>query len=285
MEKLGIEKSIVSITSPGTHLVPGDRELAVKVTRESNDYAADLKRRLPEKFGFWASLPLPFVDESIQEIQHSFDALGADGIGLMSNYHGRYLGDPDFDLVFAELNRRASTAFIHPTGPCVAGSNETLARRASPLTQYPDPMFEYLFETARCVINLFLSGTITRYPNITYVLSHVGGALPPLVQRFTTFSEAILKLDNGVNAASVKTIFQDRFFFDLAGFAFPDQIHGILRYVDSSRILYGSDYPYTPASGVEMLAKLMEKDGPTVFTKEGEWDAVENGNARRLLQK
>ncbi|KAJ9602616.1 hypothetical protein H2200_012809 [Cladophialophora chaetospira] len=289
MDKLDIEKSIVSITSPGTTLVAGDIAIAVDVTRASNDYAADLKRARPNRFGFWASLPLPFVQESVQEVQRALGELDADGVGLMTNYYGQYLGDASFDPVFGELNARSATVFIHPTGPCVMAASDdgvdNQPRRASPLKQnYPDPMFEYLFETARCAINLFLSGTVSRYPDITFVLSHAGGALPPIVQRFTTFSSAILKLDNGVTAATVRQMLQTRFFFDLAGFPFPDQIHGLVRYVDASRLLYGSDFPYTPAAGVEMLAQMMDKEGPVVFGEE-KWEDVMYKNAQRLLAR
>jgi predicted TIM-barrel fold metal-dependent hydrolase len=283
MKDLGITKSIVSITSPGTNIVPGDRHVAATLSRECNQYAADLKRRVPESFGYWASLPLPFVDKSLAEISYALDNLNPDGFGLLSNYHGVYLGDSSLDPVFAELDRRRAKVFIHPTGPCVSATCEQGPVRASPLKQFPDPMFEYLLDTTRCVINLFLSGTVARYPNITYILSHAGGALPPVIQRFTTFSEAILKLQNGINAASVKKTLQERFFFDLAGFPFPDQIHGLLRYVDSSRLLYGSDFPYTPASGVAFLATMLEKEGPVVFTQEGELEAVESRNAEKLL--
>ncbi|RVX76021.1 hypothetical protein B0A52_00378 [Exophiala mesophila] len=282
-KSVGITKSILSITSPGTNLVPSDRKLAAKLSRECNEYGAELKRQQPNDFGYWAALPLPFIEESLAEIAYVSENLNPDGFGLLSNFHGVYLGDSALDPIFEELNRRKAKVFIHPTGPCLAATCNSPPIRASPLRQFPDPMFEYLLDTTRCAINLFLSGTVSRYSNITYVLSHGGGALPPLIQRFTTFSGAILKLNNGIDAASVKKTLQERFFFDLAGFPFPDQIHGLLRYVDSSRILYGSDFPFTPASGAQFLAKMLEKEGPTVFSKEGELEAIESGNAIRLL--
>ena len=263
--------------------MPSDRKLAAKLSRECNEYGAELKRQQPNDFGYWAALPLPFIEESLAEIAYVSENLNPDGFGLLSNFHGVYLGDSALDPIFEELNRRKAKVFIHPTGPCLAATCNSPPIRASPLRQFPDPMFEYLLDTTRCAINLFLSGTVSRYSNITYVLSHGGGALPPLIQRFTTFSGAILKLNNGIDAASVKKTLQERFFFDLAGFPFPDQIHGLLRYVDSSRILYGSDFPFTPASGAQFLAKMLEKEGPTVFSKEGELEAIESGNAIRLL--
>lgn len=96
MDKNGIQKAILSISTPGTHLVYNDSELAATVTRDCNSYAADLKKRMPERFGYWASLPIPDVDLCLEEIAKSAEE-GCDGYALLTNGHGHYLGDPIFD--------------------------------------------------------------------------------------------------------------------------------------------------------------------------------------------
>lgn len=281
MQKLSITKSILSITSPGTHITPGDDASGRQLTRDCNEYAADLVSRRPARFGFWATLPLPDVAGSLDEITYALDKLHADGIALETNHHGKYLGDAAFDPVFAALERRKATVLIHPTGPCIAHSNGPGA--AVPLPQYPSPMFEFFFDTARAVVNLFLSGTIARCPNVTFILSHGAGALPPIVERFTSFATSILGLELKINSDMVKETLQRQFYLDLAGFVFPDQIHGVLRYVGPDRLLYGSDYPYTPAKGVEMLAEKMEQGFKGVFPEEQTRRAVLVGNAQKLL--
>lgn len=283
MQKLSITKSIISITSPGTHLVPSDHTSARTLTRDCNTYASSLSSRRPAQFGFWATLPLPDVAGSLDEIAHALDELHADGIALETNHHGKYLGDAAFDAVFAELERRKATVFIHPTGPCIAHS--TGPQGAAPLPQYPSPMFEFFFDTARAVTHLFLSGTIARCPNVTFILSHGAGALPPIIERFTSFATAILGLEIEINSDIVKETMRRQFYLDLAGFVFPDQIHAVLRIVGPDRLLYGSDYPYTPAAGVEMLVKKMEKGLEELFPDEGTRRAVLVGNAQRLLAR
>ena len=283
MDDVGISKSIISISSPGTNLDPNDLALARKLSRGCNTFAADLKRRRPDKFGFWASLPLPDVEGSLAEVAFALDELNADGIGLLTNYDGVYLGDRVFDPVFAMLNERNATVHVHPTGPCIAASithGPPLA--AIPLPQYPSPMFEFLFEESRVIINLFLSDAVTRYPNITFIIAHCGGTFPPLVERFARFADTILQSEVGMTTETVSATLQKQFLFDLAGFPFPDQLHGLLRVVDFRRILYGSDYPYTPIPSVIELAGTLDRELSELFNPQ-EMKAIYHGNAARLL--
>lgn len=282
MEKAGIAKSILSISSPGTHIIPGDEDLALRVTRECNEFAAELKRQHPDKFGFWASLPLPDIKSSLEEIARSFDVLNADGIAVKTNMHGVYIGDPVLDPVFQELNRRHATVFIHPTSPCI-GNGHT-AHEASPLGQYPNPMFEFFFDTARAVINMFMTGFMNKFPKVTVIICHAGGALPPLVERMINVATAVLGHPVEFNTEAVKRIFGQQFYFDLAGYVFPDQIHGLLRYVDTSRLLYGTDYPFQPGSGALGMSRIMDTELPRVFSDEEDRRAILADNAAKLLE-
>jgi predicted TIM-barrel fold metal-dependent hydrolase len=105
--------------------------------------------------------------------------------------------------------------------------------------------------------------------------------LPPLVERVGIISTA--QLGQPLSTESVREAFQKQFFFDLAGFPFPDQIHGMLRLVDSSRLLYGSDFPFTPGAVVRQLAAVVDKELPGIFN-EGELKDIYMGNAERLLE-
>ncbi|KAK5089922.1 hypothetical protein LTR05_000089 [Lithohypha guttulata] len=286
--QLNVRKSILSITSPGTHLVPGNDENARHLTRRVNEYAADLKRRRPDEFGFFASLPLPDVKGSLEEIAYAIDTLNADGFTLMSNHHGHYPGDSIFDPVFNELNRRKAIVFIHPTTPCTAVPGEGCAQAAPLAHTYPRSTFEFFFDTARVYTNLFLKGTISRCPDITFVVTHGGGCLPPLITRVSSVP-AILKLpglDSAVNPTFVKErLNSEQFFFDTAGWIFPDQIKGLLAYLEEKtkgkRMVYGSDIPWTPFGAVKTLSEDHDKYVGEFFP--GEEELVGTGNAERLL--
>ena len=173
----------------------------------------------------------------------------------MTNAHGHYLGDARFDAVFGKLDKRKAVIFIHPT-QCHAKDHPDAER---PLAQYPAPMLEYYFDTTRAVVNLLLSGTATRYPDLRFLVLYCGAVLPPLVERFSVFSSLVLSAGHRFSSSDVKEIFKSQFYFDLAGFLFPDLFHGYLRVGDGSRLLYGSDYPYTLANKVVELRETMDE--------------------------
>ncbi|KAK5119631.1 hypothetical protein LTR85_007460 [Meristemomyces frigidus] len=289
MDKLNISKSILSISSPGTHLVPGNDELAAKLARDCNAYAADLKKKMPDRFGYFASLPIPDIETCLKEIAQSAEE-GCDGYVFLTNGHGYYLGDKVFDSIFEELNRRHATVFIHPTTPMCPCSPQAMAEgqkptQATPFAgKYPNPMLEFLFDTARVVTNLFMSGTMKRCPNIKVILPHLGGAMPPLLSRWTGFSTLVPGPWEAMPEDEVREAFQKQVWFDLAGFPFPGQIRGLMEGsgVPHSRLLYGSDFPFTKPDGVELLLGQMDKGVKEMFS-EGEIEDMYNKNAQRLF--
>jgi len=293
MDNLHISKSIISISSPGTHLQPNLGELAVSLARKCNAFAADLKKRHPDRFGYFATLPLPAVEASLEEMEVACRE-GADGITLHTNHHGIYLGDSRFDKVFEAMNKRSAKLFIHPTMPCfcpsgTAGAGTSDAVMVNPLKErMPAPVLEFFFDTARCVANLFLSGTVSRYPNITYLIPHLGGALPPTLSRFLGFANVVQGYDvERWTEQDALKVLNERFYFDMAGWAFgnasPGQWKGLVEGagVGFDRLTYGSDFPFTPAGAVEAFMGPMDKG-----TKEWAEEDVENayfGNASRLF--
>jgi predicted TIM-barrel fold metal-dependent hydrolase len=288
-DRMNITKSYLSISSPGVHLVPGDDELARRICRECNTAGADAKTRYPDRFGFWASLPLPDVDSSLEELAYAFDELDADGVVVETNVHGYYLGHRKNEPVWAELNRRHAIVFLHPTTPCSLQHQATGpagCHKAAPLPEFANPIFEFFFDTARAVINLFYSGTIARYPNITYIIPHAGGCLPPLIERFSRFGRAIVgsAVDESVTPDFVKEKLKRNFYFDMAGTAWPDQVPALLAYVERNQVLYGSDYPFTPVEYVEQLGQVMQRFMPRVFETEEERRDAYKGNAERLFR-
>jgi predicted TIM-barrel fold metal-dependent hydrolase len=291
MSVVNISKSILSVSSPGTHLVAGNSTLTTSLTRQCNAYAATLKTQYPDAFGFWASLPLPDVDAALLEIDVAWSE-DADGFGLMTNYHGVYLGDAAFDRVFEELNNLGATVFIHPTAPCIKAEISSTGGKesASPFgAQYPIPIFEFFFDTARAVVNLFSSGTVDRCPNVKFIIPHAGGALPPLMTRFVQFS-SVVPGGRVLNATTVRRQLDAQFYFDLAGFVFDGDEGGsgqLKAFVEGfeisyERLLYGSDFPFTQTQFVKAFADRM-KGGMEALFGEMEREAVYAENAERLL--
>ncbi|KAK3337600.1 amidohydrolase [Cercophora scortea] len=280
MEKLNITKSILSITSPGTHLSV-DHDAAAAMTRQTNAELSAISRAYPSHFRFFASLPLPDVEASIAEIDHALDDLGAVGFAVLSNANGVYLGDAVLDPVFAKLNARKAIVFIHPTTCNVLAGSSWQA--AKPLTNYPRPMMEFMFDETRAIANLLLSGTVARYPDITFIMSHCGCALPSLVDRIGAFATLIGGGES--RSGEFRRLLRERFFFDLAGFPFPNQIHGLLRTLGDGgeeRLMYGTDYPFTPEKVVVDLAGQLDQGCEELFDAEKRVQ-VYSSNAEKLF--
>ncbi|KAK5653769.1 hypothetical protein OQA88_7926 [Cercophora sp. LCS_1] len=283
MNKLNITKSILSITSPGTHLTPSQDRSAASKTRQVNEELSSICTQYPSHFRFFASLPLPAIDESIEEIDYALDNLGAVGFALLSNANGVYPGDAVLDPVFEKLNDRHAVVFIHPT-TCNLLDAGSQVRAATPLGEFPRPMMEFMFDETRAVANLLLSGTVAKYPHIKFIMSHCGCALPALLDRIGAFATLTT---GGAESQSdeFRRLLRERFYFDLAGFPFPNQIHGLLRVLGDGgekKLVYGTDYPFSPEKVVVGLAHELDEGCERLFTAQ-EWNAVYSGNAEKLF--
>jgi predicted TIM-barrel fold metal-dependent hydrolase len=265
MDRNGIATAILSLSQPGIKFedVEGTRSML----RYCNEYGAQLVRDHPGRFGLFAALPLSDTEGSLRELEYAFDVLKADGVGLLTSYGSRYPGDPSFEPVFAELNRRKAVAFFHPNMPlCCNGI----------LADVPGPTIEYQFNTARAITNLLFTGTFARLPDIRYIFCHAGGAMTPQVARIVRTAEHMKtiaeRLPNGAMAEIRKL------YYDTAQSAYPENLGALKSFVPISQILLGTDYPYVlPAQTVEPLVKF--------GLSEGELAAVTRNNALALFPR
>ena len=237
-----------------------------RVARACNVYAAELVRRHGDRFGFFAVLPLPDVDGALAEVAYALDVLGANGVGLFTNYAGAYLGDPSLAPLYAELDRRKAVAFVHPIlNDCCAG-----------LVPDVDPtVIEYGADTTRAIASLVFSGTASRFPDIGFLFSHGGGTLPFLLARFEHLARLphlAAALPNGI-----RPILQ-RLYYDTAQVAHRGALAALRAFVPASQLLFGSDFPYRSIG--EHVDGLEIAD----FTV-AELTAIASGNALHLLRR
>jgi len=266
MDMNGIATSVVALIQPGAYFK--DVELDRRLSTQSNEYVAKMVQTYPGRFGSFATLPLMDVPGSLKEIEYAMDTLKADGIGLMTSYGTKYLGDKHFWPIWEELNRRGAAIYVHPLMPeCCK----------NPFPEVPPSAIEYATDTTRTIASMLFGGAANKFPNIKWIWSHSGGTMPFLWSRFTR-QEVDMKekakevLPNGV-LAEVK-----RFHYDTAQGHHEGAMAALRALIPTSQIMFGSDFPYR--KGAEVKDGLAARS----FTAE-ERMAIDRGNAMRIMPK
>ena len=268
MDRHGIERALLSVSATGVHF--GDDLKARELARACNEYGAGLGASHDGRFGYFASLPLPDVEGSLTEIAYALDDLGVEGFVLQSsNSDGTYLGDPRFDPVLAELDRRGALVFVHPAIPRIAEQIPV---------EIPVFAMEFTFDTTRAAFNLAFTGALERYPNIRWVLSHAGGTVPYLVGRFALLWMADEALVERAPKGAVHYLSQ--LYYDTALSANPHALSSLTELVGFDHVLFGSDFPFAPELATQV--SIMSLDADPRFSPE-DLELVRRGNVLRLL--
>jgi predicted TIM-barrel fold metal-dependent hydrolase len=265
MDKGGVATAILSPTTP--QVTPLGKDTAVRVCRESNEYSKKLESDHAGRFGTFAMLPLPNIDDSLKEIAYAFDTLKVDGVGIMTSYRDKWLGDAAFAPVWEELNRRKATVYTHPTGAnCCVNLVPGVA----------ESTVEFGTDTTRSIASLILSGASQKYKDINWIWSHGGGSLTSFAERF---------LIQVVNTPPYKGKFTretmqgelDRFYYDTAQISNAVTLDALAKLVPISQIVYGTDFPYRTAAD--------HTKGVTGHFKGDDLKKVDRENALRLLPR
>ncbi|HTP78511.1 MAG TPA: amidohydrolase family protein [Rhizomicrobium sp.] len=267
MDELGIRGALLSVSSPHVNFV--DRAGAIALCRSVNDYAAEISRRHPDRFGALAILPLPDMAASIAELERSLDQLQLEGVALPTHAEGLYLGDARLAPLLEILDARKVTVFVHPTSPrCFAEFGLDL----------PAPMIEFPFDTTRTAASLLYSGALARHPGIRFILPHGGGTLPFLAPRMAAVGSIPVLGARAIPPQQAMQAFA-RFYYDTALSVTPQQMTALRALAPVSQIVYGSDFPFAN----EDRLRMAEAAFATLPFTADEQAQVRLGNARRLF--
>jgi len=247
MDDHEIATGMLAVSTPGVHLEASKKvdPAARAMAREVNEFAAQVAHDHPGRFGFFATLTLPDVDGALAEARYAFDTLGACGVILLANTHGRYLGGQDDEPLLAELNRRRAVVFVHPStlpGPPIEG--------------VPPFAADFLLDTTRAAYRLVQSGALRRHPNLKIILAHAGGFLPYASHRIAA----------AIVAASQRSpleVLEDlsSFYFDTALSGSPAALPSLLAFAKPGHVLFGSDWPYAPSMAVTYFTGQLDAYG------------------------
>ena len=264
MDKAGVAFAFASTSTPGVWY--GDVELGRRLARQWTDAAVEAIAKYPDRFGLFAPIPLPDTEGSLAQIEYALDQAKADGIGLLANFGGKWLGDPSFAPVMDELNRRQAIIYVHPTfTPCVTN---TIPGAAMQLLEFP-------FETTRTIANLVMSGTTTQFPEIRWIFAHNGGATPMLIGRLEEQDHRAM----GQNFPAGMRAELRKFYYDNASSWNSSAMAALMNLVPKDHLFFGSDYPFLSAT--EAVRKFDRFNTIDAATR----DAIERKNALKLFPR
>jgi predicted TIM-barrel fold metal-dependent hydrolase len=267
MDQNGITTGILSLASTPGVWFDGGAKTAQDMARLCCDFAAEMVRDRPGRYGLFAPLSMLDVDATLKEIEYVFDTLKADGINLQTNYGDKWLGNPVYEPVLEELNRRKAVVFVHPL---VASCCGNLSVGAFPA------VIEVPHDTTRTVLSLLLSGTFARLRDIKWLFSHGGGTIPMLAGRIEAFYDQRARGPNGFAPDGIEAEFR-RLHYDTANATHPASMAALTKLVPVSQITYGTDYPYFPLNQIDDLRQLN--------LPAADLEAIASGNASRLVPR
>lgn len=263
MDKLGIATTILSVSTPGVALKGLSEEEARNKARELNEFTAQVVKKHPTRFGFFATIPLQGVDSAIKEASYALDELHADGVILLTNYGEMYLGDKAMEPLMEELNSRNVVIFVHPAnlpGPVITG--------------IPPFAADFLLNTTRSAINMCTNGWLEKYSNVKIILSHAGGFIPFAAERISLICSTNGTVEGGI--ARLK-----KFYYDTALSASPYALPSLLAFANEDHITFGSDYPFAPKEVAFHFTKNL--DSHTL--NEQVRSKIERENAEKLFPR
>lgn len=239
----GVDLQVATFTTPGTHME--SPALAAELARKVNDaYAAERTRRT--HFTFLATLPLNDPAASVDELARAMGDLCLPGAMVFSNVNGTPLADRSFEPLWQKANELKAVIYIHPAHPLGVEAMEQY---------WLMPLVGFLFDTTLAAAHLVFAGVPERFPDIRWVLCHMGGAIPYLAERLDRGFEAFADCRHHI--ARPPSDYLRQFYFDTVNFD-PAAIELAVRFAGVDHILAGSDYPHQIGSIPKMLQAIGE---------------------------
>jgi len=264
MDRVGIDVEVLSLSTPNVYFAPPDRQ--AEVARLVNDAYAELAARHPKRFKGFASIPMDDPDAALRELERTQGELRMNGVIVLSNINGRPLTDPRYRPFFVECDRRRVCVFVHPMIPAAA----------EPFAEYVlGPIIGFPFDTTLAVARLCYAGVFRELPNIRWILGHLGGAVPYLMER----------MDNGwrdfaecrVNIDELPSVYLKRLYYDTVSFS-TGALMLARALVGADHLVMGSDYPHLLGSIDRAVSSIESLDAPAP-----DKERIFSGTARAIL--
>ena len=263
LDEHGVTRQVLTFTTPGVHYE--EPKQAVRLARLVNDaYAAEVSRR--KHYTALATLPLNEPSASVTELERAMHELGLRGAMVFSNVNGTGLDETVYMPLWEKANELGAVIYIHPAHPVGVEAMEKY---------WLMPLVGFLMDTTLAAGKLVFSGIVERFPRISWVLTHMGGAVPYLAERMDRGYEAFAECR--ANISQKPSAYLRRFYYDTVNFDNAAQRLAI-EFAGVDHILAGSDYPHQIGSIPKMLSSIRN-----LTITDAERAKILGGNAARLL--
>jgi aminocarboxymuconate-semialdehyde decarboxylase len=248
MDRVGIDVEVLSLSTPNVFFA--DEKRQPEVARIVNDAYAELIASHPARFKGFASIPMDAPDQALDELHRAIDRLKMNGVILLSNIRGKPLTSPLYRPFFEEANRMKLCIFLHPMIPANAEAYSEYV--LGPLVGFP-------FDTTLAVARLCFDGLLADLPDIRWIIGHLGGAVPYLMERldngFRDFAECRARIDR------LPSTYLKRLYYDTVTFS-PYTLRMARDLVGVDHMVMGSDYPHMLGSITRAVSSIEELSIP-----------------------
>lgn len=230
MDRVGIDVEVVSLSTPNVFFA--DAQHQPGIARMVNDAYAELVATHPARFKAFASIPMDSPDEALRELHRAIGELKMNGVILLSNIGGKPLTSPEYRPFFAEANRLKLCILLHPMLPA----------NTDPFREYVlGPLVGFMFDTTLAVARMCFDGLLKDFPDIRWIVGHLGGAVPYLIERLDNgwrdFVECRAKIDE------LPSVYLKQLYYDTVNFN-PHMLMMARNMIGADHMVMGSDYPH-----------------------------------------
>ncbi|PWT79801.1 MAG: hypothetical protein C5B44_06320 [Acidobacteria bacterium] len=230
MDRVGIDVEVISLSTPNVFFA--DPQHQPEVARMMNDAYANLIATHPNRFKGFASIPMDNPDAALGELARSINQLKLNGVVLLSNIGGKALTSPQYRPFFEEANRMRLCIFLHPMIP--ANSEGLREYVLGPIIGFP-------FDTTLAVARMCYDGMFEDFPDIRWIIGHLGGAVPYLMERmdngYRDFADCRQKIDK------LPSVYLKRLYYDTVSFS-AHTVTMVRNVMGADHMVMGSDYPH-----------------------------------------
>jgi len=240
MDAAGIDKAIIALTAPGTHVFEADEARAL--TTDANDKLAAACRDHPDRFIGMTAIAPADPAWSAREIQRGHD-LGFKAVILNGHVKGEYTDDEKYYPIFEAAQALGTPIYLHPQGPS-KGLIEPLLERG-----LDGAVYGFGVDTGLHLLRLIVTGVFDRFPDLKFIVGHGGEALPYWSFRLDYMHAAGVKSNRyeflkPLALGSISAYLKRNIFVTFSGMAFPPAIRFCREVIGMDRIMYAMDYPY-----------------------------------------